>query len=533
VALQRTIKSKLHFTFSTSAWCAAFVPDGTGVQWAVMQESSKGPLLLGHGFDKSSEEALTHVHNIATDSIYFASALPSLPTLCRQISLPHLQEKELEAALVDTLEQTVSVGVGESLVAYESHPSDDGSLTVTAYLAKKTAVQEHLSALSSLSIDPELVIPKAACLAAFIAHFALDGWQYVIDIGIDEITAVLAFNGHVIESRSFVGGSRTFASIEHPSPEDDDHLRLILQHLAEAVFAYKERYGLEENVGLTITGNVLSFPLAATVIAEFVQAPLSQLHRTVDDTSLLQCAAAAGAAFLSQPQSTKSSIPNFRIGEFAFARPLLHWKRPLMALGLGCLVAASAIIWYGNLRSQQIVEEMRSDWKKITAVAHTTPDEVAKQTESSLGNVTSVENAPSEQLLAMETWLLSSVERQTSYPLQPDVPRLTDTIAWIAQQVDDTAKSVPLSKEKFEIQSLRYQLVKHPSKSHPKERYQVRVDLEFSTPSVALARAFHDRLVTQNQCIDLASEVKWTPSNGKYRTSFFLKDKTHYPPQEP
>jgi type IV pilus assembly protein PilM len=465
---------------------------------------------------------------MASDTIYLASVLQSLPTLCRQISLPHLPPKEVEAALIDTLEQTVSVGVGESVVANESHPSDDGSLTVTAYLAKKTAVQEHLSYINSLSIDPEWIFPKAACLAAFISHFALNGWHYVIDINADETIVVLIFNGHVIESRSLVGGSGGFTGIEHPSPDNDERLRLILQHLTEAVLSYKERYGLEEGIPLTITGSVLSSPLAATVIAEFANTPLSQLHSSDDTISLLQCAAAVGAAFLSQPKNTSASVPNFRKGEFAFAQPLLHWKRPLIALGVGCLATALAIAWYGNSRSSMIAEEMRNEWNRITAVAHTTPNEVAQHNGLSPGTTPSP-----EQLLGMGNWLLSSVESQTSYPLHPNVPRVTDIIAWLACQVDETIKSVPLSNEKFEIQSLHYQLVKRPTKSHPRERYQVRVDLEFATPSVALARAFHDRLVSNNQCIDSASEVKWTPSNGKYRATFFLKDTTHYPPQEP
>jgi type IV pilus assembly protein PilM len=532
VAQQRTIKRMLSFIFSSSAWCAAFALDGDGVLWAVIQESSKGPLLLGYGFDTSGEEALSHVRGIAADTIYLASVLPSLPTLCRQISLPRLQPKEVEIALIDTLEQTVAIGVGESLVAYESHPSDDGAMTVTAYLAKQTAIQEHLSSLKSLSIDPEWVIPKAACLAAFISHFALNGWHYVIDISADETTTVLIFNGHVIESRSLVGGSFAFTSLEHPSEKNDEHLRLILQHLTEAVLAYKERYGLDGSIPLTITGRVLSVTHAATVIAEFVQTPLSQLH-AIDDNSLLQCAAALGAAFLSQPKNSHTSLPNFRIGEFAFARPMLHWKRPLIALGVGCLAAASIIAWYGASRSQMIAEEMRNDWKKITAIAHTTPDEVTKQTERLLGSMYALQETPPEHLLAMGNWLLSSVERQTAYPLQPDVPRITDTIAWLSMQINDVAQSMHLSNEKFEIQTLQYQLIKHPTKNHPKDRYQVRVDLEFISPSIALARAFHDRLVTNTSCIDNASEVKWTPGNGKYRVTFVLKDKTHYPQQEP
>ncbi len=530
MAQQRTIKNILRFPFSSSAWCAAFVPDGNGIQWAVIQESSKGPVLHGYGFATSPEEALHHIRGVAADTIYLASVLPSIHTLCRQLSLPPLQAKEVQAAIVDTLEQTVSMGIGESVIAYESYANEDRSLTITAYLAKQSFVQEHLSYLNTLSIDPEWTIPKAACLAAFLSHFSFNGWNYGIDIGADETTAVLIFNGTVIESRSFVGGSASFIALDQPSPENDEQLRHFLQHLTEAVLAYKERYGLEADIPLTVTGSVLSFQHADTVIAEFVRAPLSALHATADNTPLLQCAAAVGAAFLTQPKNSGTPIPTFRINEFAFPRPLLHWKRPLVALGLGCLAAALAIVWYGASQSSMIIEEMRNDWKTITAVAHTTPEEVSLQTAQTLG---SMESLSPEHLLAMGNWLLTTVDRQTSYPLHPDIPRMTDTISWLSLQIADIAKATPPSNEKFEIQTLHYQLVKHPTKNHPKERYQVRVDIEFLTPSVALARAFHERLVNNNTLVDNTSEVKWTPSNGKYRASFFLKDKTLYPQQQP
>ncbi len=531
MAPQRTLKHVLGSAFNASVRSLAFVPDGSAFQWAVIQESTKGPVLQGFGVDTSVEDALRHIQGLAADRIYTASILPSLATLCRQVPLPSLHPKEVRSALIDTLEQTVSINIEESVVAYEVHDSGEGSMTVTAYLANQAAVKQHLDALATLSIDPEWVIPKAACLAAFLAHFAVPGWQYGIDIGADETTAVLIFNGSIIESRSLVGGSSAFIALAQPSPDNDEQLRRFLQHLTEVLLAFKERFSVEASVPLTITGSVLSLPLASAVIAEFVQAPLSPLHDEPDNISLLQCAAVVGAALLTQPKSSSRPVPNFRAGELAFAHPLLHWKRPLATLCLGCLAAASALAWYGASRSEAIIEQMRHDWKAITVAAHITPEEVARQTEKALGISIPLEKVSPENLLAMGNWLRATVERQTSYPLHPDIPRLSDLISWLSLQISDIAQSAPKEERKFEIQSLHYALVKHPTKAHPKERYQVRVDLEFLTPSVALARAFHERLVSKNAFVDNSAEVKWTPSSGKYRTSFFLKDNTHYPQQ--
>ena len=57
----------------------------------------------------------------------------------------------------------------------------------------------------------------------------------------------------------------------------------------------------------------------------------------------------------------------------------------------------------------------------------------------------------------------------------------------------------------------------------------MKVELEFSTATPKLAREFHDALIAPNQIVDPKGEVKWSSNRGKYRTSFFLKDKTLYP----
>ena len=532
MATQRSIKSLFRSMYCSSGWYAAFAPDVTGMQWAIIQRTSQGPLLHAHGVDTTAQTALEHIQDVPAGFLYLASVLPSFPTLCKQVVLPPLRTAEIEAALIDTLDQTLSVGIEGNCLAYETLPTHEGSLTVIAYLARQAAVNDHLAFMQASNIDPEWIVPKAPSLAAFISHFSLGSWQYVLDIGVDEITVVLTFEGRVVENRSLVGSSRLFANLETPSAESDEQLRLTLGHLLEAVLAYKEGYGIDDTASLTITGDVLSYPLASSVVAEFVQIPLSPLHATPEGASLLQCAVAIGAAFLSH-QAATSHIPNFRTGELAFPRPFLHWKRPLALLGIGCLMVASLITWYGSTRSERMVDAMRTDWKRITRINHTSPEEVNLLTEKTLPNIRPLPEASSEQMIAQGEWLLTSIERKALYPLQPNTPKVTDLVSWLSTQIDEIVRTSTEPNEKFEVQTLHYQMVKHPTKTHPKERYQVRIDLEFSTPSVAIARAFHDRLVSNTQWIDQSSEIKWTPSNGKYRASFFLKDATFYPPQEP
>jgi hypothetical protein len=523
--LHHSIRNPLRSIYSSSAWVSAFAPEGNNLQWAVVQKNSRGFLLKAHGVDPTAEHAVAYVAGIAKDARYTASVLPSSSTLCRQLTLPSLPAKDVPAAVKDALEQTLAIGIEESSIALESVTAEDGSLTITAYLARQSVITDHLTKIEALGVNPEWVFPKAACLGAFIGHFALADWQYVIDINADEVTTVLTFGGRVVESRSVVGGSAIFSHLDVATQEGDEQLRALLQHLAETVWAYKERYGIEAD-SLTVTGDILDYPLAPPLIAEFLSTPLSPLHTVGEETPLLRCATAIGAAFLSQ---RTDQIPSFREGQFAFPSPFLHWKRPLIALALGCAMTASLIVWNGHKKAEAILESMRTDWKKITESAHTTPEEVNKQTEKSFTVVDPLQ-APPEQFLIQGDWLLTSLDKKASFPLQPNIPKVREVLGWIASIITDISSIPPSLNEKCEVLNFQYQLLKHPTKNHPKEHYQVRVDLEIGTPSVALARAFHERLASDTKWIDQSAEVKWMPSNGKYRVSFFLLDKTLYPP---
>jgi type IV pilus assembly protein PilM len=111
--------------------------------------------------------------------------------------------------------------------------------------------------------------------------------------------------------------------------------------------------------------------------------------------------------------------------------------------------------------------------------------------------------------------------------LHPDVPRVSDVLAWLSSH----PKVVVAGEEDraIKLESLNYVMVKRPEKGKLKEQYQVRVDLEFSSPSATMAREFHDALLAPNQFVDPKNELKWSVHRGRYRATFFLKDRTKYP----
>lgn len=525
------VKNVFRFLGKSTTWSLAFSQDGADLQWAVIKNTSEGPLLHAYGRDATPEKAFEKVHGIPKDKCYFASVFPSVPTLCRSLILPKLKSKEVQAALIDTLDQTTSLSMGESCLSYESSQEKDGSWAVVAYITQQKELENHLTAMNHHGIDPEYVIPKAPCLAAFIAHFALSGWQYIIDVGTEETTLVLAFEGRAIESTSLVAGKSVLDSIVTLTSSEEGLLYQLLQHLREITTAYKGRYELPENTPVTVTGHVSS-PIVTEAIKEAIGAPLSALHKTeVDiDTSFLQYASVIGGAFLAEPDEKKAEIPNFRRDLFSYSEPLLHWRKPLIALCVFSLLLAFSLISYGNNRATAIARAMNKEWKHITETAHTTPEAVRKAAERD-GIFFDQEDASSPvELVHQGDWFLADMEKRSLFPLHPHIPHLSDFLVWLNEQIREAEKAD--GAEGIYLDNCHYVLSSRPTKAHPKEKYQVRIDLEVTTGSAVSARALHNRFLTQNPFVDPLTDVKWSGNNNKYRASFVLRDKTIYPVRE-
>lgn len=105
---------------------------------------------------------------------------------------------------------------------------------------------------------------------------------------------------------------------------------------------------------------------------------------------------------------------------------------------------------------------------------------------------------------------------------------MSDVLAWLGTHPN----FVTATKDKgssLQIESFNYTLIKRPEPSKKQEKYQVKVELEFSSPTPKMAREFHDALISPNDFVDPKGEIKWNSNKDRYRTSFFLKDKTVYP----
>lgn len=118
-------------------------------------------------------------------------------------------------------------------------------------------------------------------------------------------------------------------------------------------------------------------------------------------------------------------------------------------------------------------------------------------------------------------------ETPDTFPLYPNTPRVNDVLSWFSNH--PLVKGDDPEKQKILLENFNYRMVKRPEQNKRKERYQVKVEIEFSTSTPRYAREFHDALLAPNEIVDPKGDVKWNSERGRYRTSFFLKDKTAYP----
>ena len=113
--------------------------------------------------------------------------------------------------------------------------------------------------------------------------------------------------------------------------------------------------------------------------------------------------------------------------------------------------------------------------------------------------------------------------RPDTHPLLPQIPKVKEVLGWLTSLRESHG---------VVLESFNYQLLKSPDFSHKTEKYRVRVEIEISAqnPNAApnAVQVFQEALRRPNLLIDPSEEIVWTPLKGRYKASFYLKDKTRY-----
>jgi type IV pilus assembly protein PilM len=444
------------------------------------------------------------------------SVFPSTKTLVRPLFIGPIKPKELEAALPFEIEPLLPYPIEKCVIDKVCLESNEIGYNLQAFAALKEDIQSHLDAYSADGIDAEICTSKACALAHFSKLFFPEkSMQILIDIDSCETTIVLASNGKPHQARSHPTGLSSLALSEESLPE----LHTYLREIARILLSFEN----SDELPILFTGSATRNPELLELIATFLQRIENKLTdipkdvrlaSNVDQNSLCLYASSIGAALAPRYLEKNMQSVNFRTGEFT---PRSIWKRykpELMAYFSLAILCTIALFFYSQIElSKQNVRLVKKYNELLIAL------DKPIQADPTIDI---------EQELAL---LESTLQKATDdIALHPDVPRVSDLLAWLANHPNASVKiNDNGDMHSLQLESLAYVMVKRPEKGKVKERYQVRVDLEFSSPSATLAREFHDALLAPNQFVDSKNELKWSVQRGRYKASFFLKDRTQYP----
>jgi hypothetical protein len=118
-----------------------------------------------------------------------------------------------------------------------------------------------------------------------------------------------------------------------------------------------------------------------------------------------------------------------------------------------------------------------------------------------------------DQLFA---WQKKLSQEGQELPLIPDAPSVRDVLAWLGTL-----------QEPIEVVHFHYGLIQYPrAGDRPADKvqpYQVKIDLEFTAPTPAVAHRFQEALEKAPTLVDKKQKVTWTAQQNSYKLSFVLR----------
>lgn len=481
--------------------------------------------------------------------------------LLRQLEVKLKKEADIDAVLAFQSEPLLPYPVDNAILdRVKLSDTPEGSL-LAVYAARKDHVQHHLEQWHAAGAEPETVSCSPAALTAFAVHFApVEKPFFVIHIGYEATFCLLIKQGKLYAAQACSLGTARLA--EAYAQDKGGNLNNVnfaevqkeaLPHLAEALEAtrldvVRTLYALSkqakgEDVSLILlTGEGASLNNLGSVLCRALQKqliiPSSDPQFNATPVELQKYAVPIGAALTVLP-GYREQI-NFRQQDLAYPNPWRRYKNILMIYAAACLCLAAAFYFFTNAYIKYKDDQLRQQFAELLESMHKPYTEFEKEYDAKAAGkkVSDLTEAPNIKALSQSDLTnrlryLDNTLQSTPYyyPLLPNVPTVSDVLAWLSTHPNVAAKDVKTGAVKplLQIENFNYTMVKRPDQTKKQDKYQVKVEIEFSSPTPKLAREFHDALIAPNTMVDPKGEVKWSTNRGLYRASFFLKDKTAYP----
>jgi len=483
------------------------------------------------------------IADIIPSNAFISGALPAKKVLIRGLKIGLLKEKDVFKVLPFEAEPLLPFPSEEAVIEGMITAQDGTGTTLTLFATQKEDVKEALGKIQALGIDPDVISTDAYALSVLSKMFPSKNPELpslILHIGSKESLCLIETEGTPLALHSFSEGKESleealkiddsFSSIEkidfasldkEKYPELFKKLSSLKNEAIRAVFSLLKQRNSSQISRLLLTGA----GGALNGIGDYLGNEL-QVYTTVppssfgaESTLIQEYAIPIGLALTSLKEDQKL---NFRKEELTFSDPWKHLKTPLLAYLGTALLLSGSFYFFGQQRVERKLNQTKeaySDLLRAMEIPYS-----SFENSDRLGGAQSFHNLSVEELEDRVGALALKLQKSPSpFELFPDVPRVSDFLAWLAVHplVVDPISQKPL----LHIKNLTYTMIKRPEGKKRGEKYKIRIELEFETETPKNAREFHDALIAPNDFIDPKGEVKWNSSGATFKTSFFLKNK--------
>jgi len=481
------------------------------------------------------------------------SSLPARDVLVRQLQIKLSKKKDVDAVLAFQAEPLIPFPIGESTLENIEIAQTKSATTLTILAVKNELIQQHLEELEKLNIDPEVISTSPAALATFsdaMSSSKKGQPTLILHFGMDETLCVMAQDGKLLAEHTIPFG---LSGAIHAFNQDtggkidvydmdfsEEHLEQVptlkqfvtklKQEVSRAIFSLVKQHKGDRIAKVLLTGQGASLKGIESVFSEGLHVEVArpapqfgQPGRVIQEYAI-PIGLALGSVNGDEP------AVNFRRGQFAYKDRWKRIKYPLLAYFALSLIVSGALYFAGNSWIQSELDQVKLDYSRLlrTIELPYTPFEQEYLEQRQYETPTDLKGMTVEQLFRrLELVQEKILQTPSPYELLPNVPRVSDVLAWLANHplVTDPGSGRPL----LNIKNFQYSMVKRPDAKKRSEKYRIKVDIEFTTNTPKLAREFHDALIAPNELVDPKGEVKWNTSRDVYRTSFYLKHRSPKP----
>lgn len=483
------------------------------------------------------------------------TGLEGKEVLIRPLSLPLTKEKDIEEALSFQAEPLLPYPAEQAFLSYQIVSKTAENTDVTLLAARKETLQTHLETWRAWQIEPEKIASLPSALCEFGAtYFPSVQTCLILHLQNHEMTCILIREGTLWASFTQQEGLNLLLATQTSLPENEkgwrevecqtntplaEALKRLQKETAKMGLALSKECKSDTIEGIVVTGEAAAWEGFSQILVQNLQMPLLTCPSTDQFTSqdLLNYAVPIGLALGSLPGRPHSI--DFRQQEAAYPHPWRRLRTPIALYFVSIFLLAFAFHFFGQQSLLYQENEIKQSYIDLLAGMNKSHEDfeatfLVKNPhahDSFNHEIPKIEQLSKEDLNFRLAFLQQELQAMPdSFPLFANTPRVSDVLAWLSQH----PAAISIDEEghrqaKLQIENFNYTMLKRPQQGKKQEKYQVKIELEFSSPTPKWAREFHDALIAPNDWIDPKSEVKWNSNRGKYKTSFFLKDKTSYP----